>query len=814
MVGLLGRGGMGEVYRADDLKLGTPVAVKFLPSHVEGDASALSRFHDEVRVARQVSHPFVCRVFDIGEVDGRHFLSMEFVDGEDLATLLRRIGRLPPLKALELSRQLCAGLAAAHQQGVLHRDLKPANIMVDGHGRVRLTDFGLAVVGSASTHEFVGTPAYMAPEQLAGGAASVQSDLYALGLVLYEMFTGRRAFEAATIDEWRRAHTESPPISPSSHTNDMDPVVERAILRCLEKDPAIRPRSATEVALSLPGGDPVAVAVAEGETPSPAMVAAAGGRGALSPRLARGLLLATLALLAAIVAVKPYSSDFGLAPMAKSPDVLRDRAQEVVAQLGYGTPPRDETSWMERDYDLLRWMADNLPSVDGRRRLRDLGAPVLLTYRRADVGLRSMHFSGMVLSTVPPVINGSGDVQVVVDGLGRVRRFAAAPPAWREAAAERTNADLVFPLAGLDATRFSEIEARFTPSVPFDGRREWLGTRSDLPEMPLHLSVAWLDGRIVSVDVLGPWRRSATPVEQTGASVSVRQVVFVVFVMGVLGGMVELARRNLLAGRGDRRGALKVALALTLLQCGFGFLTTHFSRGEIEGLFGLVFGTVDGAVLTGLQAWLGYVAVEPYARRHVPNLLIGWARLLEGRVSDPAVGRDVLKGLVAGLGLAFVSHVANGLPTLINVPTQTPVPNFMTPYLLVGVVRLAPLAALVGGLGAALIACIWSFAMVTALRALARPSVATGVGVVLLSLLNLGGENPMIEVPVAIIAGATMGVVANHWGLLSLYALMVASLSGTLLDIGTTTWYAVYSWLVLLALVATAIKTFRTALAR
>src|SRR5512132_1593453 len=212
IIGLIGRGGMGEVYRADDLKLGQPVALKFLPEKLASDPAWIERFYAEVRHARGVSHPNVCRVYDVGEIEGRHFLSMEYVDGEELASLLRRIGRLPPDKAVEIARELCAGLAAAHDKGVLHRDLKPSNVMIDGRGRAKITDFGLAVAAGEETEgEVSGTPAYMAPEQLAGKGASVRSDVYSLGLVLYELYTGRKAFDGATLGELRRKHAEETP---------------------------------------------------------------------------------------------------------------------------------------------------------------------------------------------------------------------------------------------------------------------------------------------------------------------------------------------------------------------------------------------------------------------------------------------------------------------------------------------------------------------------------------------------------------------------------------------------------------------------
>src|SRR5215469_3268701 len=177
----LGRGGMGQVYRADDLLLSQPVALKFLPPTATANPSMLSRFRNEVRIARQVSHPNVCRVYDIGEAEGLTFLTMEYVDGEDLACLLRRIGKLPREKALDVARKLCAGLAAAHDKGVLHRDLKPANVMLDGQGHVRITDFGLAALADQVRDIESDTPAYMAPEQRVGKEVTVRSDIYSLG---------------------------------------------------------------------------------------------------------------------------------------------------------------------------------------------------------------------------------------------------------------------------------------------------------------------------------------------------------------------------------------------------------------------------------------------------------------------------------------------------------------------------------------------------------------------------------------------------------------------------------------------------------
>ncbi len=814
MVGLLGRGGMGEVYRADDLVLGTPVALKFLPAHLAGDWSALERLRGEVRIARQVSHPHVCRVFDVGSIDGRQFLSMEFVDGEDLATLLRRIGRLPPPKALELSRQLCAGLAAAHQQGVLHRDLKPANVMVDGHGRIRITDFGLAVAGASVTREFAGTPAYMAPEQLRGEPATTRSDIYALGLVLYEMFTGAPTFVANTLEGWRRTHAESQPESLHSHVGDIDPAVERAILSCLAKDPTSRPSSVSHIALALPGGDPLTMVIAAGETPSPAMVAAAGGAGTLTRRTAWTLLGATILALAGVTAITPYSTDLGLAPMTRSPEVLQDRAQEVVRQFGYEAAARDETSWVERDYDFLRWMADHMTSVEWRARLARIGPPVVMTYRRSGRPIVAQHVSGLITATTPALANGADDIVVELDGAARLRMFVASPPSWRHGPASPPAAiDAVFAAAGLEPARFTEVEPRFTPAVAFDARREWEGTRSDIPEMPWRVSVAWFGGQLVSAAVLGPWSELSTRPLDASTSFRVQQAALALFILAILAVIVELGLRNLRAGRGDRRGALRVAAVAGGSSALVSLLTTHLAGGTPFAAVDLVFSVWGQAASVGLVMWLAYVAIEPFGRRHIPTLMVGWARVLEGRVHDAGVNREILVGLTCGAWMALLLHVTNGLPAVAQIPVQTPLAGFAALLRGGGVfTRFDPTAAVAAVAADALQQAFWVFAMVVVLRAVSRPSVAVGVTALVGALLSLGGENVVLEAPFAVAMGIALAWAANHGGLLTLVVLMstlrLAGQNG-MVGVNPTLWYGPHSWAVLAGLTALAVWAFR-----
>ncbi|HEX8154421.1 MAG TPA: serine/threonine-protein kinase, partial [Thermoanaerobaculia bacterium] len=348
----IGRGGMGEVYRADDTKLGQQVALKFLP---DASQEKLQRLYGEVRIGRQVSHPNVCRLYDAFEWEGHHFLSMEYIDGEDLASLLRRIGKLPHDKALEITRELCAGLAAAHALGVIHRDLKPANVMLDGRGRARITDFGLAAFSddTVAVREMAGTPSYMAPEQLRGGEATHKSDLYALGLIVYELFTGRRMFEAKSVGDLISQHEQSHSRNLSQQTRDVEPNVQRVIVRCLEEKPEQRPPSIHAVIAALPGGDPLQAALDAGETPSPEMIAAAGEVGELRPAVAIGLALAVPLLLLLATLVTQRTRMYEILTLPKSPDVLIDRARDFSAARG-NAHPFDRAHFWAVDPDFSR----------------------------------------------------------------------------------------------------------------------------------------------------------------------------------------------------------------------------------------------------------------------------------------------------------------------------------------------------------------------------------------------------------------------------------------------------------------------------
>ena len=672
IVSLLGRGGMGEVYRADDLKLEQPVALKFLPETLSADGAALARLYREVRVARQISHRNVCRVYDIGEAEGLHFISMEYVRGEELSSLLRRIGRLPADKAVEVARQLCAGLAAAHDAGVLHRDLKPANVMLDERGNVRVTDFGLALLAEElrETEAIAGTPAYMAPEQLAGKEVTTKSDIYALGLVLYELFTGKRVFEARTLGELLKLHeSHTPPTSPTSLVKDLDPLVERVIERCLEKEPDKRPASALQVAAALPGGDPLAAALAAGETPSPEMVAAAPTEGALKPAVAFALLASFAALLALCCWLTKYTAVYRQTTLDEPPEALRARARDVIKRLGYTDAPLDTADGIILKDDYLRYVAAHDQTPTRWTKLRTEGpGPYRFWYRQSPRYFQTFED----IAVDKPALDVSGMTSVYLDMAGRLHWFVGVPPQREPTPAAQATPDWSLPFreAGLDIANFKPVASTFVPLHAYDTRAAWDGADPAQPTTNIHIEAAAFRGRLVYFETIYPWdqpTRQELPPE-SGRDRALTLILIAVVVTALVGSTL-VARRNLRLGRGDRRGATRVALFYFTARM-LALLFTGHHNGLPGYEFSLFILALSESVFTSLFLWLLYVALEPFVRRRWPAWIISWSRLLAGAWRDPLVGRDLLLGAVCGAVVILTSMLTYAGLRWLGRPTE------------------------------------------------------------------------------------------------------------------------------------------------
>lgn len=814
IVGLLGRGGMGEVYRADDLKLKQVVALKFLPESLSAEGAALARFYKEVSVARQISHRHVCRVYDVSEYEGQHFISMEFVRGEELSSLFKRIGRLPQDKAVELSRQLCAGLAAVHERNVLHRDLKPANIMVDERGDVRITDFGIAALAEevAGSEAVAGTPAYMSPEQLSGQELTVKSDIYSLGLVLYELFTGKKAFDAATWPELLRLRkSAASPTSPGQLVPDLDPVVERVIVRCLEQDPAKRPASALQVAAALPGGDPLAVALAAGETPSPEMVAAAPKEGGLRPAVAVSLLVTLLVMLGAICFLSKYTALYRRVPLPKSPEVLSHRAMEIITKLGYTTPPADSAYGMGKDEGYLSYVRETDKSRSRWEKLRT-GQPaaIYFWYRQSP---RPFRESEVDEST--PARDLPGMITLTLDTLGRLRSFYAVPPqkgspTENEAAPDWAS---LFAESGLSLANLQPVPSTWTPPHESTIRAAWEGSYPGWPESRIHVEAAVFEGHPVYFEIIDVWDQ---PLESQPSFSRFRDRGLLVLLLSVfltvIFGSAFLAWRNLRLGRGDRKGSFRVAAFMfSALFLDWVFTGHHVAtEGEAINLIS----SVKNVLFWAAFFWVVYLAFEPFVRRRWPGQLISWSRLLAGGFRDPLVGRDILIGSLFGVGIILCNfYLPDLLPQWLGYPPRTPWFDFPATQLLG--LRSFPGGVIRQMFGAVMQSFILLFLLlllyIILRRGLLAALAAWLIGAVALSL----AQDTFVGVPFAVISAFLAVFVLYRYGLLAINSTIFILHLNIFFPITSefTAWYAADFVLALGVSLALACYGFYTSLA-
>jgi serine/threonine-protein kinase len=652
IISLLGRGGMGEVYRATDLTLGQSVALKFLPSLAGNEARTLERFHNEVRIARQVSHPNVCTVYDIGEAEGMVFLSMEYVDGEDLSTLLRRIGRLPGEKATEIGRKICAGLAAAHDKGVIHRDLKPHNVMLSKRGEVLICDFGLAALpDQINPSEYrQGTPAYMAPEQIKGTAVTAQSDIYALGLVLYELYTGKRPYSGTNLQELLAQQEAMSMTSMSSHASDIDPAVENIIKRCLDPDPARRPASALLVSMALPGGDPLAAALAAGQTPSPELVASSESTGL---PLKYSLPLAAFVLLSLICMplLKGKVQTHEYTPNDLPPAALIAKGRDIAAQAGFPAKPKD-TFWK------MQSRGGYVDYLDKNTKLRDWYAvfaaesPLFLIYRESPANfVRNKHSR---VTITEPALSRPGELTMYLNSRGHLRGWEALPPkSTNDLATSPITGDDIARLTGLDLSAMEYTEPFQVPSTPYDTLVALKGPHPGIPSMNISLQYGLLNGRLTSLSFDWPWSgetmRMASAMEDNWAN-KFREAFLFLALMTFLLYSTMLAWRNWRQGRADHNGALKVSLARMAFDLVTLVTQDLHLKADADSFF-FVLANLGDVLLNGALIYMLYLALEPALRARWPQSLVTWNRILTGRWNDPQVHSHVLMGAALGVFL-------------------------------------------------------------------------------------------------------------------------------------------------------------------
>jgi serine/threonine-protein kinase len=688
--------------------------------------------------------------------------------------------------------------------------------MLDGRGRVRITDFGLAVF-AGEREERAGTPAYMAPEQIAGLEVTSKTDIYAVGLVLYELFTGKSAFDSSTAPI--RNARKSSPVLPSEIVKGIDPTVERMILQCIEKDATKRPSSALHLARGLPGGDVLAATLAAGETPSPDTVAAAGNEGTLSLRAAWTLLLTALAGIAASVGFATFGTDLGLAPITNTPEELQVRARDILANSPYPIKSADSTFWFDRDQDYLDYRSVHERSTIWLRSLAQAQfSPIFFRYRQSPNPLVPLNGDYKVKATDPPM-NVPGMASIVLSASGNLQALLVVPP--KEDAVghviSKPDWQLLFTAAGLNTNNFTPVPAKRVPPVPFDERHEWDGTTGGTSDArTTHISAASYRGQPVYFEVVGQEHQDSTVTAGQSAvvietpnraeSIFVNSLM-VILVLGLFTSGVVFARRNIQRGRGDRRGAFILFVFTYSVTNLMWILLGHFVA-DLPSEY-LVFLRASGESLVMASfVWLSYMAVEPYIRRHWPSFLISWARLASGKLRDPIVGRDLLSGIAMGAVVAGLNQFTSALPYWVNIPNSVPWNldlNFVTDlrHFAGAVVTLAQQSVLVALSYPAVLFAVW--------LVVRKDSLAISIAGLLLVLVSLTPGSIVIDLPTTAIQIFVLFFVLIRFGLLGLvvsqFTLRILSLAPIAPDISR--WYSARGIGIVVLVVAAALWAFR-----
>jgi Protein kinase domain len=681
-----------------------------------------------------------------------------------------------------------------------------------------MTDFGLAglVDQIPGTDTRSGTPAYMAPEQLAGKEISIKTDIYSLGMVLYEIFTGKPAFDAESLPELVRMKTESTPSRPSSLVRDMDPAVERVILRCLETDPALRPSSVMNVAAALPGGDPLAAALAAGETPSPQMVAAAGETAGLTPRTAVMALITAIAgiMLTAYLNIRTSRTD--TLHLDLSPEVLTAKAKEIIHRLGYDERPVDSGGYLEFQNEFVDYVQKNdKPRPKWDKILSQRPTAMDYWYRQSpqymvpiDIHDAPLLTPGRLFPDDPPTVI-SGMINVKLDSEGRLVYFQAIPPQVDETPAPAKTVDwnAMFVAAGLEMSQFQPTEPIWVSLADSDTRAAWTGNWPGTTR-PMHIEAAGWQGKPVYFLLTGPWTRpSRLHPEESSLGEKVGQIILLFIFLLILIGATWLGRRNYMRGRGDRQGAFRLAVVVFVLQMVLWLCRGHFVPSlDVTGTLVLAIST--GLFLSALVLVL-YLALEPYIRRHWPQTIISWNRLLIGNFRDPLVGRDILYGTIFGLLLVLIYEIKQ-----ILLMRTGAAPAFHAEDFLMGG-RFA-LGAWLMHVPLAIQVTLVMFFLLLFFRVLVRNQWLAAILFVALltSMKTVSSDHPTIEAAAQIVIYALLVFVVFRFGLVALATGMVVAdvMLNVTLTVDFSAWYASTGAFVLLSMAAIAIWGFYNAL--
>jgi serine/threonine protein kinase len=659
----LGQGGLGTVFMAYDKVLNKPVALKFFRNSLFGKDRGL--IEGEVALSQRVSHVNVCRVHDLNVEYDPPYMSMEYIDGEDLEQTLQRVGRIVPDRAVQISMDICAGLSAAHAQGVVHGDLKPHNVMIDGAGIARLTDFGLGrlAIFRDSLGPHAGTPPYMAPEQVSGRSANERSDLFSLGIVLYELYTGE--YPLAVDEEGGSLNWEtSRVVPPSDLVPQIEPHVERTILQCLEIAPEDRPASVKAVMQRLAG---------EQATPNISTSDRAAAYESRFQKL-RWLAIAAIAgLVASWIAVPQFRLveriDFARSSVAD----YWQAATHLIAALGYKAEHTAGKYSFGFDYDS--------PFVN------DPTAPdqtVSYWYRQSPSFLVPHHFTisreqttSQVTFDEPPWTE-PGMVGARISTDGTLLEFRSVPGALGRGKDGGTSRDAsiakLFASAGLKVADFAVLpdgERMIGPTTEsFASFGESRMYRSKSNPTVLHVQLNLVEDEIV-------WFKmdNADGPKATGKPMAnrINEALYLLFMVFAVVGCF-LARRNLALGRADRRGAWRCsALVFVASLVSWCFSASHLPlfEGEVQLA---QFGFANALFWAGTQ-WLVYMSFEPFLRQDRAGGMVSWTRAINGQWRDPLVARDILSGCMVGAILTpLLGTLCNLVPWRIGAPGRFEIP--------------------------------------------------------------------------------------------------------------------------------------------